>query len=555
MKFVRLSFTAVLLCVCSSFVSNGYAQNFLSKGEVHGNFETNVQSYKADSVINAPEVDEKILSNSFLNLIYTNGNFTAGVRYEAYYNPLLGFDARYKGAGFPYKFASYKANEFEVTVGNFYEQFGSGMILRSYEERSLGLDNALNGVRLKYNPIKGVAIKGLIGKQRAFFTEGEGIIRGLDGEFFLNDLCKKMEKSKTRVIFGASMVSKFQEDDDPVYVLPENVAAFAGRMNLTRGRFGLITEYAYKINDPSAMNNFIYKPGEALLLTGTYSQKGLGITLSAKRIDNMDFHSNRLVTQNYLNVNYLPAITRQHTYTLSAFYPYATQANGEMGIQGDIVYTIKKGSLLGGKYGTKLMLNYSRVNSIQRNAIHDTIAVGKEGTLGYTSDFFAVGDEKYFEDINIEIAKKLSKKLKFSAGFVNQFYNKAVVQGTGAKDGMVHAQIALLDVTYKLKPKHALRLELQHLKTKQDMGDWAMGLIEYTIAPKWFFTVMDQYNYGNKEEAKQVHYYSAAFGYMKGANRIQFGYGKQREGIVCVGGVCRAVPAANGFTLSITSSF
>ena len=32
-------------------------------------------------------------------------------------------------------------------------------------------------------------------------------------------------------------------------------------------------------------------------------------------------------------------------------------------------------------------------------------------------------------------------------------------------------------------------------------------------------------------------------------------YGKQREGIICVGGVCRQVPAANGFSVTITSSF
>ena len=40
-----------------------------------------------------------------------------------------------------------------VTAGNFYEQFGSGLILRSFEERTLGIDNALDGLRLKYAPI------------------------------------------------------------------------------------------------------------------------------------------------------------------------------------------------------------------------------------------------------------------------------------------------------------------------------------------------------------------------------------------------------------------
>ena len=31
--------------------------------------------------------------------------------------------------------------------------------------------------------------------------------------------------------------------------------------------------------------------------------------------------------------------------------------------------------------------------------------------------------------------------------------------------------------------------------------------------------------------------------------------GKQREGLLCIGGVCRQVPASNGMTFSLTTSF
>jgi len=43
--------------------------------------------------------------------------------------------------------------------------------------------------------------------------------------------------------------------------------------------------------------------------------------------------------------------------------------------------------------------------------------------------------------------------------------------------------------------------------------------------------------------------------YTKSGSKIMLSYGKQREGIVCIGGVCRQVPAANGLMLTITSSF
>jgi hypothetical protein len=66
---------------------------------------------------------------------------------------------------------------------------------------------------------------------------------------------------------------------------------------------------------------------------------------------------------------------------------------------------------------------------------------------------------------------------------------------------------------------------------------------------------MDQYNFGNESVEKRVHYMYGILGYIEGANRISMGFGKRREGIFCIGGVCRAVPASNGFEITFTSSF
>lgn len=81
-----------------------------------------------------------------------------------------------------------------------------------------------------------------------------------------------------------------------------------------------------------------------------------------------------------------------------------------------------------------------------------------------------------------------------------------------------------------------------------------MGTVEYNT-PKWFVAVMDQYNYGNDIKDNQLHYYTLSTGYHKGATHIAVTYGRQREVIICVGGVCRHVPASNGLVLSITTSF
>lgn len=526
-------------------------------GQIHGNIQTDVQYYRKDSLIGAPDVPEKMLMNGFANIIYNNKDFEAGIRYESYLNALQGFPVGYKGNGIPYRYARYKKGELDITAGSYYEQFGSGMIFRAYESRGLGYDNAMDGFRLKYKPMDGVYLKGVYGKQRLFFDLAPGIVRGIDGEIVLNELTDSLGvKLKPRITLGGSFVSKYQEDNDQTFVLPENVASYGGRMNIFWGDFFFSGEYVEKINDPSIDNNFIYKKGRALLFNSSYSKKGLGITLSAKSIDNMSFRSDRNEELTNALINYLPATTKQHTYNLPAtLYPYAVQANGEVSFQADVSYKIKKKTLLGGRYGTQVSVNLSNAFGLDSSLIEND-----SNRLGYETKFFSPGNEVYFSDFNIEIRKKINKTFKLVYSYFNMRYNKDVIEGK-IGDGIVNASIHVVDLTYKINSKNTLRFELQHLRTKKDKGyfedegNWATGLIEYTVSPHWSFAVLDQFNYGNKEEKKRIHYLFTSIGYIKDANRFTLSYGRQRAGIFCVGGVCRNVPASNGVTFTLTSSF
>ena len=118
----------------------------------------------------------------------------------------------------------------------------------------------------------------------------------------------------------------------------------------------------------------------------------------------------------------------------------------------------------------------------------------------------------------------------------------------------------MADLTWKVNKKNVLRFEAEWMgsDSKYDRnvgdrrcGDWIMGLVEYNFTSAWFVSVSDQYAYhdgiGN--------YYNVSMGYTHGATRLQLGYGKQREGLLCIGGVCRQVPASNGLTFSLTTSF
>ena len=527
----------------------------IQNGNLSGNFQSNSQLYYEDANLgitseNLPS--EKFLINSFANLLYTTSNFSAGMRYEANQNTILGIDPRYNGEGITYRYTQFNKDGLDITLGNFYEQFGSGMILRAYEERNLGYDNAFDGLRLKYTPFKGIYLKSLVGRQRLYFNKAEGIVRGVDGEISLNESFESLSDIKTQVMIGGSFVSKFQKDLDPIYILPENVASWAGRFNIYHGKWMMGAEYVYKYNDPSATNEFIYKEGQALLANLSYSKKGFGLSLAAKRIDNMSFNSDRNLSGQEVSINFLPALTKQHTYALATIYPYGTIANGEMGLQADLNYKIKKGTLLGGKYGAGILANFSNAYGIHKAPINEITSIGESGTLGYTSDFFKVGDEKYFQEFSVEFSRKINRKLKLIGTYINTHYNSNVIVGYDEK-GWIKANIVVLEAQYKLKPKHSVRTEIQHLSTEQHEGSWAMGLIEYTISPHYFFALQNLYNYGN--ETDKIHYPNISTGYTKGTTRFALGYGKQRQGVFCVGGVCRQVPKSNGFSLSITSSF
>lgn len=554
----------VSLSLCLGFTSM-QAQTTLSNelGSIHGNFQIDAQYYEPDSLIGAPKVPEKMLSNAFGNINYSKGAFSAGARYEAYNNVRQGFDARYKGQGIVNRFARYQTNLLDITVGNIYEQFGSGLTLRSYYEPGLLFDNSIDGIRVISSPIKGLTLKGLTGKQRYFFTVGPGIVRGGDAEININELFDSLlGTKKTRVILGGSLVSKYQIDQDPDLKLPENVANYSGRVNVIRGGFNFFGEYAYKINDPSADNALSYKQGEAAFASISYATNGLSFLLQGKRIDNMSFRSDRNEAIQALLINYLPATTKQHTYSMLALNPYATQLKGEVGLMAEVQYKIKKNTLLGGKYGTEITLNYSRANGLKPIGVSDTLTT----MHFYKTDWADVGEE-YYHDFFVEINKKFSKKWKGTFMYSNQFYNRNIIQFSADNAGYksLVAHIGVVDLTYKYKSSSSIRLELQGLFAEDQKmvtnsnlvakGNWATALLEWTPTGNWFFAIYDQYNYGNPDKNLQIHYYLGTFGYNKDASRISVSYGKQSAGIFCVGGVCRNVPASNGITLSITSSF
>ena len=503
------------------------------------------------------EKTEDFLTNTYADLQLQSEYVDAGARLEYMEHPMPGFEKDFKGWGVPNFWVKGKLGNNELTLGTFYEQFGSGFILRTYEERTLGIDNSLLGGRLLLKPTDGVILKVLSGKQRRYWKWNKALVSGADAEISIDQWIPSMRESGTVLTLGASWVNKYEKNEEKVFVdnthyvhFPKVVNSWDVRANFNHGPWNFLAEYAQKTADPSFANGYIFKKGSAAMLSGSYSNKGLSVLVQAKRSENMSSKSAD-VTGNSSAINYLPAFIQDHTYALAALYAYATQlADGEWAYQTEIGYNFKRNTSLGGKYGMNVKLNYSYVRGIPHEFADGMERQTLSGVtyVDYKSPFFKWGKETYYQDLNVQVSRRLSHDFLLNLMYMSQRFNKTVVEGEG---GMVHSNIFIADGKYQFSKKTTLRCELQYLTTKQDEKDWVFGLLELSLVPHWMITVSDMWNCGDSK----IHYYQGLVTYNVGSHRIQAGYERTQAGFNCSGGVCRYVPAMKGFFASYNYNF
>lgn len=549
----------VLFLFTSSMIS---AQSLPDETEkkliLSGSVQSDVLIPQEDANIGSPKYDDKLLTNTFVDFNLNSKYVDAGLRFEYLQHPLPGFEQGYKGYGVPYFYIKGKLKNLDLTLGTFYEQFGSGFILRTYEERSLGIDNSLLGGRLVYRPTEGITLKAVSGEQRHYWAHNNSWITGLDLELNLDTWIKALRKKGTHVLLGTSFVNKYEHpDNDNIMVdrthklnLPKFVNGWEARLQVQTKGVNIFAEYAFKTDDPSFANGYIYRHGNVAMLSASYSRQGMSFLVQAKRSSDMVFLSRRNSVGISSYINHLPPFTQDHTYALAALYPYATRPDGEWAYQAQLGYKFPKRTLLGGKYGMNLKLNFSHVHAIDHH-VNTSLSpdhLSSLGTKGYGASFFRWGDATYYQDLNIQAERKFSKRFKMSLMYMNQFYNKTIVEGEG---GTIHSDILIADAKYTFSPKVNLRSEVQYLATKNDEGDWWFGLLELSLVPHFMFTISDMYNAGSSH----LHYYQVFITFNKGAHRLQIGYGRTRAGFNCSGGVCRYIPASRGFTLSYNFNF
>ena len=270
-----------------AFLYSGAASAQISVGKgisLTGTLQSDILFPKEDHSIGTDIYKDKVLTNTYLQLGMLSKYVMVGARVEYLDYPLPGFEPDFAGWGLSYLAVTGMYKGLQVTAGDFYEQFGSGFILRLYEDRNLGVDNSLRGGRIAYRSDKGIRLKVLGGKQRRYWKHNNSFVWGGNVEFDLNEWWPKIKDSDTQLTLEGAYVGK-KEDDEIIEAplpgkrlnLPTVVNAFDVRLQYQKSGFNVIAEYATKSADPSSDNYYVYKNGSAALLSGSYSRRGMSI--------------------------------------------------------------------------------------------------------------------------------------------------------------------------------------------------------------------------------------------------------------------------------------
>ena len=545
----------LILCATILFSGLTFAQD---NGYFFGGFESNSQWLLDDEGLNFEAPEDQFRANNYFKLDYTLGKFTAGVQYEAYIpSALLGYAPIYDGEnGIGTYYLNFKTKDLDVTGGYFYEQFGSGLLLRTWEDRQLGINSALKGIRVAFTPLDYLDITGVYGQQRNGFEVSDGTVQGIDTNI---DISEALDMESIGLTFGASYVGRYQSTGTNDKI-PSTVNAYGGRFDFTAGDFYGGIEANIKdpdviANEGQISSNKLYD-GTSMQVDLGYSRKGLGINGTFRRLENFAFYSDRLAEGNIYNqmlINYTPALTKQQDYMLTNIYVYNAQPRlfiesydqraGEVGTQFDLYYKFKKDSWFG-KYKTKVAANFSYWAGLD--------AEYNIENRWYEAEFIGKGP-RLFRDYSIEVKNRWNKDWSSVVTFQNTIVDEGIVHGGPlGSQGDIQASIAVVEGTRKFDGGKSIRMVLQHLWTEEDRENWAAGVLEYNFNSRLAVYVADSWNYGGEEE---IHYYSLGGSYSKGRTRFGLNYGRQRGGLICVGGVCRFVPENTGLTANLTVTF
>ena len=464
-------------------------------------------------------VENKIeILENWLTLDYNNNIFSAGLRFEVFQpndpDPSIS-RGKVKYADIAYKYIAVDIGDVEeginINVGNYYKLFGRGLVLKSYEDRNIRVDNNLLGVKVEANYM-GFTLSALSGSAANAVNERQDILHAADLQYTGFDLIK----------LGTTFASNLPSTDG---VARTSLASL--RIQPSYWNFDGYAEYGIKSNkdiQSQIFNNDEWKIGEAFYGSLNFYYDAFSIVGEYKYYDNYAFTS----SDGTIYYNTPPSLRKEYTYVLLNRHPSPLDQSNEEGYALEVNYNFSDETSFIANYGITQTLPtssyYQRVNDVSLPITTQLEEVFLQATHNWNKSFTTIAAFGYNQELSTN-TKNITPILE------NKFYFDDIN-------------------TIKLVLEHQ---QTENLSTDEKYYDDVIN-IEYLRSPNFSVAVVAELQTKEPEPGNVVRKFWSfiQFGYKIGNHTdLSLLLGTRQAGNICIGGICRYEPAFQGVEIKM----
>ncbi len=459
---------------------------------------------------------------NWLNADYRKGIFSAGIRFDIFQpndpDPSISRGKeKFSGIDFKYLKAEFGDVETggEITVGNYYALFGRGLVLKSYEDRSIRIDNNLLGVKF-IGRYKGLTLTALSGMAEGSRAERNDILHAVDIDYRLFNNLR----------LGSSFASNLSDEEN---ASRNSLASI--RVQPVFENFDFYGEYGVRLNNDikeKVFNNEEKFVGKAFYGSVNFYFGSLAGTAEYKYYDNFSFATE----DGTVFYNTPPAVRKEYAYVLLNRHPSPLNVNNEQGFQVELSYGLSD--------ETYLTANYGLTKSLPSSSLY-------QRSLGINTPV-----RTQLQEVYTQAQHEWSNKLTTIAGFA--YYEEL--------DANTKSITPVLENKFYFGGINTLRVIFEHQQvtnrttTEKYYDD--VVTVEYLRSPNFSVSFVGELQTKEPQPGNIVR---------KGWSFLQIGYkfwshtdfsilfGTRQAGNICIGGVCRYEPEFSGVELKMITRF
>jgi len=465
----------------------------------------------------ATDTKNEILEN-WLNLDYNYSAFTAGIRFDVFQpndpNPAIN-RGRVQYADIAFKYIRADVGNVRegasLTVGNYYGLFGRGLILKSYEDRTIRVDNNLLGLKLigRYGGFQLTALTGQGENLQAKRTE---TIHAADLEY----------KGFKHVRAGLTFAS-----NQPDALGIARTRLLAARLEPSLGNLDLYTEYGIKQNNDTKESTFHGSEsivGRAFYGSLNFFYNRFSVAGEYRLYDNYAFTSG----DQTVVYNNPPAVRRDYSYILLNRHPVPLDANNERGYQVELNYGLGE--------ETSLLASYSETKTLDMSSYYQRIVGSTNPTRLQLREAFGKAYHPWDQSLTTTFAFGYSE------------------EGVTATKSVT----PILEAVYTLDEINSLRLigEHQHVTVRTTGERYFDNVItlEYQRSPGLALSIVGEMQTHEPTAGsieREFWFLGQATFEISTHTDASVVIGSRQAGNFCIGGVCRYEPAFKGIELKL----